>query len=457
MREQDPMSPSVASVPTSAKRGWLPRAAHPVSWGMLVITTLAILVVSVDAQLLPTILPAVLTQFKLTPAEGGWLNSLFFLGSVFGAVFFGIWSDIVGSGYRRGMTWVIAYLVAVVGGFLTWLLGRSYLLFELLRLVMGFSRGGSEPTNVALISDWWQRENRGFAVGAHHTGFPFGQFVGPALMALVLTYGSWPDVYLLIPLIGVPIIIAQLLVGTRRNQERVFSWIASRGLTKPFEEIVGAKPFRNPATVVSAAFSHRNTWLCITIIFFYLWAEIGVVSFMTLQLTREVHLSLGVAAVVSGASGLTGWVGQVVWGTISDRIGRRPVLAVLALGWSVSTLMLLKISSETTGWLLLLFWGLFRNAPYPVAYTMLIDSIGEASGAGMGLMIGIAFGICGLIVGPVAGFFIQTWGWTADYVMFASATLLTLIPLGFTRETVIPTLVWPARASISRARGRAPV
>jgi MFS family permease len=67
---------------------------------------------------------------------------------------------------------------------------------------------------------------------------------------------------------------------------------------------------------------------------------------------------------------------------------------------------------------------------------MLIDSIGEASGAGMGLMIGIAFGICGLIVAPVAGFFIQTWGWTADYIMLALATLLTFIPLFFTRETV---------------------
>ncbi len=424
------------SADVGTKALWLPRAAHPVSWAMLVITTLAILIVSVDAQILPTILPAILTQFHLSPTEGGWLNSLFFLGSVGGAVFFGIWSDLAGSGHRRGPTWILAYLIAVIGGFLTWLFSASFLIFQLLRVVMGFSRGGSEPTNVALISDWWQKENRGFAVGVHHTGFPFGQFLGPALMAIVLSFAGWPTVYLLIPLIGVPIIIAQLLIGTRRNEERVHEWIEGQGLTRPFGAETTTRMFKNPLEVVKTAISHRNTALSIAIIFLYLWAEIGIFSFMTLYLTKEVHLSLSVAAVVSGASGLTGWFGQVVWGTISDRIGRRPVLAVLAVGWTVSTLLLMKISSEATGWILLLFWGLFRNAPYPVAYAMLIDSIGEASGAGMGLMIGIAFGICGLIVAPVAGFFIQTWGWTADYVMLAAATLLTFVPLFFTRETV---------------------
>ncbi len=37
---------------------------------------------------------------------------------------------------------------------------------------MGVGTGGMEPVNVAMVGEWWQRENRGFAVGVHHTGFP---------------------------------------------------------------------------------------------------------------------------------------------------------------------------------------------------------------------------------------------------------------------------------------------
>ena len=54
----------------------------------------------------------------------------------------------------------------------------------------------------------------------------------------------------------------------------------------------------------------------------------------------------------------------------------------------------------------------------------------------MGLMIGIALGVSGLVVAPVAGYFIQTWGWTADYIMLAVAAALTLVPLLLLKETV---------------------
>ncbi len=423
-------------MPASARAGWLPRAAHPASWVMLVITTLAILVTSMDMQILPTILPAILKQFHLTTAAGGWLNALFFAGTAVGAVVFGVWSDLAGSGFRRGVTWIAAYSVAIVGGILTFVFAGNLLAFECLRTVMGVSRGGSEPSNVALVSDWWQRENRGFAVGVHHTGFPFGQFLGPAIMALVLAHHGWQTTYLLIPAIGIPVVVAQILTGTRRNERRVRHWIAAHGLTQPFESETGKRRFHGPMEPLRLLGRDRNPAICIAVIFLFLWAELGISAFLTVYLTTIVHMSLPLAAATSGASGLTGWVGQVVWGTVSDRLGRKPVLAILAVGWAISTALLMTVSSTTMAWVLLLFWGLFRNAPYPVAYSLLIDSVGEASGSGMGLLIGISFGVCGLIVSPVAGWVIEHFGWTVDYSMLAAASLASLIPLMFARETV---------------------
>lgn len=423
----------MAAPPANA---WLPKAAHPLSWWMLVITTLSILAVSIDAQILPTVLPGILQDYGLSAAEGGLLNSIYFFGIIVGAIVFGVLSDSIGAGYKRGYSWIIAHAVAIVGGALTWMFAGSYSMFMLLRFPMGFSRGGSEPTNVALVGEWWQRENRGFAVGVHHTGFPLGQFIGPVLMAIVLGVATWREVYLVIPLIGIPIIIAQLVVGTRANQVRVFDWIKARGLTPPLESVEPQGRFQSPIKTMKEALSHRNTALLILMIFLFLWAEIGIFTFMTLYLTQEVHMSLAEAAVVSGASGITGWIGQVVWGTLSDKIGRKTALGIIAVGWTISTLLLMTITSVTSAWVLLVVWGLFRNSPYPVAYALLIDSVKENAGSGMGLMIGIALGVSGLAVAPVAGYFIQTWGWVADYIMLAAACALTLVPLYFLKETV---------------------
>jgi MFS family permease len=303
---------------------------------------------------------------------------------------------------------------------------------------MGISRGGSEPTNVAIVGEWWQKENRGFAVGVHHTGFPIGQFIGPVLMALVLGVATWREVWLVIPLIGIPIIILQAVIGTRKNQHKVYNWIEQEKMTPPLEAVEHEGKFQNPLRVLRTAFTDRNTMLSITMIFLFLWAEQGVATFITLYLTEVVHLPLTEAAIISGASGLTGWIGQIGWGWVSDYLGRKFALRIIIVGWIISVLLMMAITSATSAWLILIFWGLFRNSPYPVSYALLIDSVGSAAGSGMGLMIGIALGVSGVLVPPVAGYFIQTWGWNADYIMLAIATALALIPLILLKETVTP-------------------
>jgi MFS family permease len=434
------------------QRHWVPKVAHRVSWGMLAITTLAILATSIDAQILPTILPGIIKDFHLSAVEAGFLNSLFFFGTIIGAIGFGVLGDVIGTGYRRGWTWIVSMAISVVGGIASWLFAFSYTAFAWLRLPMGVSRGGSEPLNVALVSDWWQRENRGFAVGVHHTGFPIGQFVGPALMALVLALGGdWRAVWLIIPLIGIPIMVAQALLGTRRNQVRVYEWMKQQDLTPPHPEVGGRGQLLNPGKVILNTFSDRNTAISISMIFLFLWAELGALTFMTVYLTQKVHMPLAEAAIVSGASGITGWMGQAFWGTFSDRVGRKFALRIVAVGWTISVLAMMLINSTLSAWLILLFWGLFRNSPYPVTYALLIDSVPAAASSGMGFMIGIAFGVAGLLVSPVAGYFIQHWGFNADYLMLAAACALTLIPMQLLHETV------PSDALVKELQGRARV
>lgn len=417
-----------------SRKSWWPRA-HWTSWAMLLITTLAVLMISIDGQILPAVLPSIKRTYGLSDVQAGLINTIFAFGSMIGAVGFGVASDLIGSGYRRGYTWIAAYALAVVGGLLTALMSGSFLWFQIWRIPMGLSRGGAEPVNVALVSDWWQKENRGFAVGVHHTGFPIGQFLSGVLIALVLHYGQWTDAFSLIPLIGILVIVAQLFVGTRRNQERAFAWMRANGLTTPTHTVGERGDFRRPMGAIKAAFGHRNTSLAIASIFMLLVAELGIVLFMTSYLTEVAHLGIAEAALISGVSGLTGWIGQVVWGTVSDRLGRKPTLIVLAIACAVTTVLLLQINSAASAWMFLLAWGLFRNAPFPVAYAMVIDSSEQAAGSGMGLMIGIAFGLAGMLVSPLSGYIIGHAGWVAHYAILAAMCLLAIVPLLFVQKT----------------------
>jgi MFS family permease len=389
---------------------------------------------AVDGGILPAVLPAIQQEFGLDNGQAGLVNSVFFAGLIVGALGFGWLSDRIGTGYRRTWVWNVAMLIGILGGALTFGLAGSFAAFLLLRIPMGISRGGSEPVNVALVSEWWPKEHRGFAVGVHHTGFPFGQFLTGALIAAVLGVAGWREAFLLIPLLGIPIIVAQIFVGTRRNQQRVYDWIDRRGLTRPLPELSTRQTGSAVAPVLEALRSANVRW-SVLLIFLFLWAEAGATTFLTGQLVGQ-GMDLGTAALLSGASGLTGWIGQVVWGAWSDHAGRKFAIRFLVIGWAVTVLAMALITSPASAWIVLLAWGLFRNAPFPVVYALLIDSVPKAAGTAMGLMIGIALGLSGVLAAPVSGWIIDEFGYGVHYGVLAVICLVGLVPLARISETV---------------------
>jgi MFS family permease len=410
------------------RHSWKIRA-HPVSWVTLVITSSAILITSLDAAILPSVLPEVKRAFGLTDTQAGAVNSVFFISTIVGAVFFGWLSDLIGNGYRRSWVWIAAMALSVVGGVFTYVLAASWLAFQLMRVVMGISRGGSEPTNVAIVGEWWQVENRGFAVGAHHIGFPLGQFVAPALVAVLLGATNWQTTFLVLPLIGIPIMIAQARIGTRRNQQRVCDWITGQGMTPPLSSVARTERAPGPWRLFKDVVAVANLRRAMLLNFCFLWCELGVSTFLVVYLTEYTSMSMGTAIMASGASGLTGWIGQIVWGTVSDHIGRRTVLFVCVAGWVVTVIPLLLVAGTWQAWLLLLLWGLFRNAPYPVIYSLVIDSAPVRAGASMGLMIGVTTGLGGAVVSAVAGWAADHWGWIATFLLLVAGPVVGLIPL----------------------------
>jgi len=265
---------------------------------MLVVTTGAILITSIDRALLPTVLPGILKEFSLSETAGGVLVGLSFAGTMAGGLILGVFGDSLGKGVRRAYTWAVA--IVVISAIAT-AVSRTLLQLQILRFVMGFGTGGMEPVNVAMVGEWWQKEDRGFAVGTHHTGFPIGQFVGPLLIGAVLVVGTWRSVFLFLPLLAIPIVILQVVLARRENLRRVNARIEEHDMTPSvteheLDEERDERPVATAWEAVKLALAERNVRLSVVANFLFLWAETGVVSFLTLQLTREAGLSLAASS-----------------------------------------------------------------------------------------------------------------------------------------------------------------
>jgi DHA1 family tetracycline resistance protein-like MFS transporter len=113
-----------------------------------------------------------------------------------------------------------------------------------------------------------------------------------------------------------------------------------------------------------------------------------------------------------------------IWGRLSDRIGRRPIILlglfgsflsylIFGLAQSLSVLFIARISAGIAG------------ANIPTAQAFIADTTTPENRAkGMGL-VGAAFGL-GFIFGPAVGGFLSQWGYAAP-AFFASALSCQLL------------------------------
>ncbi len=144
-------------------------------------------------------------------------------------------------------------------------------------------------------------------------------------------------------------------------------------------------------------------------------------------LTRDLGASMSAAQLTMSALILAFGLGQLVWGPVADRLGRRPVLLLgLALYTAASLGSTLAADIET-----LIVWRALQGAALAAAVVcaraMLRDLYEPQQGAQV-----MSLGLSGLgviaITGPVVGgFAASAWGWRAALGLVAAMGAITLL------------------------------
>jgi multidrug resistance protein len=114
-----------------------------------------------------------------------------------------------------------------------------------------------------------------------------------------------------------------------------------------------------------------------------------------------------------------------LWGRLSDRIGRRPVILMGLIGSALSYAMFAVATSLPLLFVARTLAGI-AGANIPTAQAFIADvTTPERRARGMGL-IGAAFGL-GFIFGPAIGGFMSRWGYAAPAWFAASLSLVNFV------------------------------
>ncbi len=114
------------------------------------------------------------------------------------------------------------------------------------------------------------------------------------------------------------------------------------------------------------------------------------------------------------------------WGTLSDRIGRKPVLLIGVLGYAIAMFI---FGLSTRFWMLFvarMFSGVLSSGTLPTALAYLSDNLPEKERGGAMGQLGAAIGL-GIVLGPLLGGLLSTDSLSLPFLVGAGLALLALL------------------------------
>ncbi|KER68487.1 MFS transporter [Burkholderia cepacia] len=417
------------------------------SWMALLLLWLVYAMDANSRQMFFAVLPSITKEFGTSATTIGLYAAIITMSTALIAIPAMVWADKGGHGWRRKyrhLPIVVGYtLFTFLTGF-NLLTGTLGVLIALQVLSHAFG-GAGESIEVTSLAEWWSKERRGLALGIHHTGYPWGTLLGGfAISGLLSIYGpeNWRIAFLLFP---IPMIIVFALYwwyGSEKRYDRLHAHIAAAGETPPLtadlEHGSGA-----PKGSFGVAMKNPNISVIALVSLLAIVGYFGISFWLPQYLAFVAHYNFAEAAAYSVLFTITGGIGQIVWGWISDRVGRKLCLMVVFV-WLAIGMVLFKYSSMSLGTLIAiqLFAGCALNAPYTLVYAIAFDSTrpGTTGIAGSIINAGIYLGgfgpfVIGALINAGGGFGSASGYNNALYFISGLMVVAFVLTALFTRET----------------------
>jgi sugar phosphate permease len=317
----------------------------------------------------------------------------------------------------------VVFISLIIIGVALFLTGfsDSFLFAFMMRLFAGAGNGSSYVPIMALPAAWFAAKKRGLATGIVSGGIGVGLFLSGVIIPPVITYfghNGWRYAWFFMG-IAVFVLAFVCYIFLRNNpKEKGLSMYGGDEEQKGGVKVTLFSAWKN---IIREA----EIWKLGCVYFMYGFSYIIYLTFFVAYLTKEIGISASTSGVIFAVMGVFSIFCGVVWGGISDILGRRygSMLAYVTLAISYLIFAFYKVEA---GFYLSAF--VFGISAFSIP-TIMAAAAGDAVGgrlapAGLGF-ITLFFGI-GQALGPaIAGWIKDSTGtFTNAFVLSAVVSLV---------------------------------
>ncbi|MDQ7747307.1 MFS transporter [Hydrogenophaga pseudoflava] len=374
-----------------------------------------------DRIALTFVLPQVVPELGLSDTQVGLLGAAVGLCWAISGYGFGALAD--RSGARKSI------LVAMVIGFslCTFFTGAAagFLALLLVRALMGLTEGPVLPIAQSIMAEESSPRRLGFNMGVlqNTSGALLAGLVAPVLMvALAERFGWRQSMYI----VAVPGLVMALLLALFLRARRV-----------PGPQAAVAAETSPARLTVRQLLGYRNIWLGVLIASTQMAWLMMILIFAPLYLVR----TRGMAPPDMGFVMMMVGLGALLWGLIvpalSDRLGRKPVYAVFTFLAASLPLVLVHFNGPLAWLGAAVFCTNLASGATPIPMSIVpAESVPRhAVASAVGLIMGVAEIIGGVIAPVLAGAAADRWGPALPLYFGAGAAVLSAALALFLIET----------------------
>ncbi|WP_456856486.1 MFS transporter [Bradyrhizobium sp. USDA 4501] len=398
-----------------------------------------------DAIAIAFVIPALIQEWHLKPAEIGFLLSSGFAGQLIGAPLFGILAERYGR--IRVLNWTIVILS--VFGFacaFAW----SVWSLALFRFLQGWGIGGEIPVAATYVSEIAKSSRRGRFLSLYQLMLPVGFLAASVSSIFVVPHLGWHWMFI----IGaVPALLTLIL---RRLVPESPRWLARNGQTVEADRILGrieavvaaqsGKPLPAPEPVQASQvstqgrFSHlfHSLYLKRTVLVWIMWfcssmILYGLMTWLPTIFRTRYNMTTSEALTYSVAGNLVLLISGLICAMVLDRIARRtffigafcltslPLIVLYFVTKDASAIAMMSLAAIASMMVSFVNLGVWTYTPelYPTG----VRSIGVGTAS--------AFARVASIVGPnIVGLFMAYADLSAVFLMFATVGLAGAVTVG---------------------------
>lgn len=395
-------------------------------WVVLVVAWFALLMSFVDRLAWANVAVVVGRSLSLPIVTLGVFVTAFYIGYVIANALGGVASDRLGPRIMLACSLIPLGIVTFLFGFTTsvsW--GLTF------QALMGLSAGCDYSACIKLMMSWFERRERGRAMGLLITANSLGVVIPNAIVPTLMGSVGWQGIYQIFGTVTVIVgVLAFLMLAPKPPL------IAAQSKNK-----VGWAEVRD-------LFTDRNLVMLAIAGFWAMWGTWGFTFWANALMVRGHHLSAVEAGVIVSFFGIGAVISKPLVGLLSDWLGgdkKKPLVILCFAGFAVSLLVFGQMAAASQFRVFAPVLGVFAFVYSPLLAALIGEAAGVArSGAATGLTNAI-WQLGSVIVPSAVGLLYQlTDSFYAAFIALAAGPVLAGLCMLLVREAAAARTTAPA-------------